>query len=187
MSRLGLLDDDALLARTRHDPEAFGVFYERHVRMVMGFLVRATSDSERALDLTAEVFAAALIGARRFKGQGPPASAWLIGIARKKLALARRNEASAFKARRKLGVPRLDFDDEEIARVEEILDADRSDYLDALAELPALERDAVTARILNERTYAEIATAQRTSEAAIRQRVSRGLAKLGRAAPEGDR
>jgi RNA polymerase sigma-70 factor (ECF subfamily) len=187
MSRLELLSDDALLARTHHDPEAFGVFYERHVRMVMGFLVRATSDTERALDLTAEVFAAALIGARRFKSEGPPASAWLVGIARKKLALARRSEVSAFKARRKLGVPRLQFDDEEIARVEEILDADRSDYLQALSELPPLERDAVTARILEEQSYAEIATAERTSEAAIRQRVSRGLSRLGRAEPEEER
>ena len=35
--------------------------------MVMGLLVRATADTERALDLTAEVFAAALSGARRFR------------------------------------------------------------------------------------------------------------------------
>lgn len=120
MTRLDQLPDDELLACTRRNPEAFGVFYERHVRMVMGFLVGATADTERALDLTAEVFAAALSGARKFRRNGPPASGWLVGIARNKLAAARRNEASAFKASRKLGIPRLDFDDEEIERVEEI-------------------------------------------------------------------
>lgn len=110
-----------------------------------------------------------------------------MGIARNKLAAARRSEASAFKATRKLGVPRLGFDDEEIERVEEILDADRAAYMGALAHLPDAERDAIKARVLEERDYSEIARAQRTSEAAIRQRVSRGLTKLGRTAPEGER
>jgi RNA polymerase sigma-70 factor (ECF subfamily) len=186
MTGLDQLPDDELLTRTQRNPEAFGVFYERHVRMVMGFLVRATADTERALDLTAEVFAAALSGARRFRSNGPPASAWLVGIARKKLALARRNDASAFKASRRLGVQRLEFDDEEIERVEQILDADRTAYMQALANLPAPERDAVRARVLEERDYSEIAVAEQTSEAAIRQRVSRGLSKLGRTAPEGE-
>lgn len=187
MARLDLLPDDELLARTGRDPEAFGVFYERHVRMIMGFLVQGTGDTERALDLTAEVFAAALVGARRFKRKGPPASAWLIGIARNKLAASRRNEATAFKAARKLGVPRLGFDDEEIERVEQMLDADGTAYMGALAHLPDAERDAITARVLEERDYAEIAEAERSTEATIRQRVSRGLGKLSRTAPEGER
>ncbi len=180
VGRLDQLPDDELLRRTRRDPEAFGVFYERHVRLVMGFLMRGTSDTERALDLTAEVFAAALAGARRFRAGGPPASAWLVGIARNKLAAARRSDAVSYAARKKLGIPRLDFDDEEIERVEETLDAEGSGYLAALLELPAAERDAINARIVEERGYAEIAASQRTSEAAIRQRVSRGLARLGR-------
>lgn len=187
MRQLHQLPDHELLTRTRRDPEAFGIFYERHVRMVMGFLVRATRDPERALDLTAEVFAAALSGARRFKSDGPPASAWLVGIARKKLAAARRSDAVAFKATRRLGIPRLAFDDEEIERVEQILDADSAAYTAALAELPEAERNAITARVLDELDYSEIATAERASEAAIRQRVSRGLTKLGRTAQEGER
>jgi RNA polymerase sigma-70 factor (ECF subfamily) len=180
MSRLNQLGDAELLARTRRDPEAFGVFYERHVRMVTGFLVRATADTDRALDLTAEVFAAALAGARRFKSEGPPASAWLLGIARNKLAAARRGDGLEYAARRRLGIPRLDFDDVEIERVEEILDAEGADLVSALMELPEAERNAIRARVLEGRSYSEIAASQRTSQAAIRQRVSRGLAKLAR-------
>lgn len=187
MGRLDRLSDGELLARTRREPEAFGAFYDRHVRMVMGLLVRETADTERALDLTAEVFTAALRGARRFEPDGPPASAWLVGIARNKLAAARRREALAYRARRKLGVPRLGFDDEELERVEQILDAADSGLADALERLPALEQEAVTARVLDERDYSEIAATERTSEAAIRQRVSRGLARLGRTRPEGRR
>jgi RNA polymerase sigma factor (sigma-70 family) len=185
VSRLDQLTDEELLARTRREPEAFGVFYGRHVRMVMGFLVRATADTERALDLTAEVFAAALVGASRFRGDGPPASAWLVGIARNKLAMARRHEAVTYSARRRLGMPRIGFEDEEIERVEEMLDADLADYMGALVDLPTAERDAINARVLEERDYSDIAAAQGTSRAAIRQRVSRGLAKLARTARGG--
>jgi DNA-directed RNA polymerase specialized sigma24 family protein len=112
VGRLGNLSDDELLASTAKDPEAFGVFYERHVRLVMGYLVGETRDTERALDLTAEVFAAALSGARRFRPGGPPASAWLIGIARNKVAAARRREAVAFAARKKLGIPVIEVGDD---------------------------------------------------------------------------
>jgi RNA polymerase sigma factor (sigma-70 family) len=171
------LPDEELLALTPRQPDAFGVFYERHVRLVMGYLVRATGDVEQALDLTAEVFAAALTGAKRFK-PGPPASAWLVGIARNKVAAARRREVRAYEARRKLGMSRLAFDDEEIERALDMLDAHRTDHLAALAELSEVERDAIGARVIDERDYADIAAAHGTSQAAIRQRVSRGLAKL---------
>jgi RNA polymerase sigma-70 factor (ECF subfamily) len=87
----------------------------------------------------------------------------------------------------KLGIPRLTFQDEEIERVEEILDAEGTAYLSELARLPAPEREAITARVLDERGYPEIAADQGTSEAAIRQRVSRGLGKLGRTTTEGER
>lgn len=185
MGRFADLPDDELLALTPREPEAFGAFYERHVRLVMGYLVRATGDTERALDLTAEVFAAALVGARRFKPAGPPAAAWLIGIAQNKLVASRRREARAYEARRRLGMPRLAFDDEEIERVTDMLDADRAGFLSALADLPDGERAAINARVLDERDYREIAAAHGTSPEAIRQRVSRGLAKLaGRAREE---
>jgi RNA polymerase sigma-70 factor (ECF subfamily) len=49
-----------------------------------------------------------------------------------------------------------------------------------LAELPAEQRDAVTEHVVYERGYPEMAEAAHTSEAAVRQRVSRGLATLRR-------
>ena len=48
----------------------------------------------------------------------------------------------------------------------------------ALDALPADQREAVRARILDERDYADIARTTRTSEAVVRKRVSRGLAGL---------
>jgi RNA polymerase sigma-70 factor (ECF subfamily) len=47
-----------------------------------------------------------------------------------------------------------------------------------LAELPPDEQAAVRARVIEERDYAEIASALGCSELVVRKRVSRGLARL---------
>ena len=49
-----------------------------------------------------------------------------------------------------------------------------------LRELPAHEADALRARILEERDYAEIAGRLRCSQAVVRKRVSRALVRLRR-------
>jgi len=180
VAELTSLSDDALLDLTRRDPEAFGVFYERHVRAVLAFLRSRGLDTEASLDLTAEVFAAALVASRRYRPGEAPARAWLLGIARNKLAAARRHEAVELSARRKLGVPRLMFSDAELSRVEELVDLSGEPYLNGLADLPEGERAAVAARVIGERDYVDIAAQENTSPEAIRQRVSRGLAKLAK-------
>jgi RNA polymerase sigma-70 factor (ECF subfamily) len=47
-----------------------------------------------------------------------------------------------------------------------------------VGELPAEQRAAVTARVVDERAYGEIAQELRLSEQVVRKRVSRGLARL---------
>jgi RNA polymerase sigma-70 factor (ECF subfamily) len=47
-----------------------------------------------------------------------------------------------------------------------------------LARLPEDQRDAVRARVLDERSYDAIATELQTSSLVVRKRVSRGLARL---------
>jgi RNA polymerase sigma-70 factor (ECF subfamily) len=49
-----------------------------------------------------------------------------------------------------------------------------------LAELPDDQRDAVTAHVIEERDYGELAATLQISEAAVRQRVARGLSALRR-------
>jgi RNA polymerase sigma-70 factor (ECF subfamily) len=65
-----------------------------------------------------------------------------------------------------------------LERVESIADAERARVDVALAALPDEQRDAVRARVLDDRDYDEIAAAHRVSEPTARQRVSRGLAAL---------
>jgi RNA polymerase sigma-70 factor (ECF subfamily) len=174
------VSDDELLARTADDREAFGELYDRHVRAVLGELRRSGLPTDEALDLTAEVFAAALLASRRYRPGEAPARAWLLGIARNKLAHRHRRAAVETAARRKLGMARLTYSDEALERVEELLDAEARLYTNGTGALPPAERDAVVARVIEERDYDEIAAASGATPAAIRQRVSRGLAKLAR-------
>ena len=111
------MDDDRLLARSARDPEAFGVFYERYERLIVGYFLRRLRDPELAADLTAETFAAALIGARKFRGDGAPASAWLIGIARHVLYQSVRKSKVEDRARRRLGMEPIVLDEEEYAEI----------------------------------------------------------------------
>ena len=167
------LTDEELLASDV--PEHFGLFYRRHAREVLGYLMRATRDAETAADLTAETFAAALVARRRFRPGEKPAAAWLFGIAGHKLADWRRRGYAEQRARRRLGMERPALDADDIAEIERIGD-DAGGSL--VAELPDDQRHAVHARVVEERSYAEIAGELGTSEQAARKRVSRGLAAL---------
>ena len=160
-------DAELLQAIARCDGEAFAVFYRRYLPRVVGYLVRETGDHELAADLAAEVFAAALVGARRYKATHESALPWLLGIARNTLGASRRRGRVEARARRRLGFEPVAFEEPDLDRTDELL-----------ASLPAAERDAVRARVVEERTYASIAAELLCSELVVRKRVSRGLARL---------
>jgi len=168
--------DEELLCVAFEDGDAFAVFYGRYERPVAGFFVRATGSGELAGDLTAEVFAQALDAASRFDPALGSAAAWLFGIARHVLLRSRERGRVEDGARRRLGMPRLELDDDAIARIE--LAGSDGRALELLSQLPADQRDAVVARVVDERGYGEIAGELQCSESVVRKRVSRGLAGL---------
>lgn len=164
-----LTDDELLLAG---DADSFSLFYRRHVDWVLGFLHRRTGDPELAADLCAEVFAAALIARDRYRPRDGKANSWLYRITLNKLNDSFRRGYAENRARRKLGMQRLDLDDDDLRRIEELGDAD------LLAGLPVDQAQAVRARVLDELDYDEIAAGLGVSEAVVRKRVSRGLGSL---------
>ena len=167
--------DEQLLARTRGEPSAFGVFYRRHEDRVLGYFLARVGDPEVAADLTAETFAAALVSAHRFRPRKKnPASAWLFGIARNNLAMSRRSGRVEARARRRLGMAPLVLTDEAIERITEL----NRTPLALMDERPGDQREAIRARVIDERDYPEIAMDLRCSEAVVRKRVSRGLGAL---------
>ena len=186
MSDLEHATDAVLLTQTATRPEAFGVFYRRHVAPVVGFLLTRTGDRELAADLAGETFAAALSARAQFDPERGTGRAWLYGIARNTLYDSVRRGQVEDRARRALGISPLLLEDDDLTRVEELADAAGDDVERHLDALEPGTRDAVRARILHEREYADIARELRCSEAVVRKRVSRGLAAL-RSRMEGTR
>ena len=172
--------DEQLLAAARADPEAFAVFYRRHVRALSAYFWRRSGDAETTADLTAETFAAALDGCARFDPARGPAIGWLYGIAHRQLGTLARRGAVEQRARRRMGMARLALDDAELERIEAdaLREGPQSRVLEELAGLPSEQRAAVEARVLHERDYAQIALAAGASEVVVRKRVSRALAVL---------
>ena len=172
--------DEALLLATRDEPEAFAVFYRRHVRALAAYFWRRSHNAELAADLTAETFAAALDGCGRFDPERGPAIGWLYGIAHRQLGRLARRGAVETRYRRRLGMARLELQDEQLERIEAdaLREGPHARVLDELAGLPADQRAAVEARVLHELDYAQIALASGASELVVRKRVSRGLSTL---------
>jgi RNA polymerase sigma factor (sigma-70 family) len=175
MPPLTLLTDDELLSS--NEPEAFGVFYDRHVTALLGYFARRTFDPEEAADLTGETFASALVARRRFKPGGAPAAAWLFAIAARRLADFQRRGYVEQRMRRSLEMERRPVSEGD-AEMIRMLGDDAAESV--LSELPPEQRKLVAAHVIDERPYGELAGELHTSEAAIRQRMSRGLATLRR-------
>ena len=168
--------DEQLLPRS--DAASFELFYCRHVRALLGYFVRRTRDPELAADLCAETFAGALAGRHRYRPDAGPATAWLYGIAAKKLADAQRRGHADRRMRRRLGMERIELTDADLVRIEQLADDDRARA--TVEDLPPDQRDAIRAHIIRGRSYEDIAASLDTSEAVVRKRVSRGLAAVRR-------
>ncbi|SRR5581483_383357 len=181
MVDLSRFSDRDLIAASRRSPAAFGALYERHAEAVMRYLWSRTQSAEAAADLTAEVFAAALQATGRFRlDRREPVRAWLFGIANHKLADSRRHHRAETRARARLGIEPRTFNDEELEEVEERLSAGTTTVEALVTDLPPEQRAAVLGRIVEEREYADLAVKFQVSEPTVRQRVSRGLARLAR-------
>ena len=181
MDREAATDAD-LLRAAGEDPEAFGLVYDRHVAVIMGFLYQRTRSLDAAAELTAETFARAYIARGGFRVQGTESSArpWLIGIAARELAKAVRRRRIDDRARRKLEVVSVTVADDEFERVEERLSSAelQEAVRTALAQLSESVARAVWLRVALDLPYERVAQQLGCSEGAARVRVTRGLGRL---------
>lgn len=129
-------------------PQAFAVFYRRHLPWVLRWLGAKVRDREVAADLTGEVFAAALRGRHTFRDDASPAEPWLQSIARNVLVDSVRRRRVEDRARRELGIATLTLTDTDLERVDALIDQAQgaAPALQALSWLPATQSEAVRAR-----------------------------------------
>jgi RNA polymerase sigma factor (sigma-70 family) len=176
-------DAELILAACK-DPDLFRVIYDRYAERIHRFFWRRTGNREVALDLTAETFAQAWMGKRRFRDlANGSAGPWLFTIARRLLVATVEQRRLETKALDKLRVEARSPHSPDIGpqRLNE-LDAD---LREALADLPAEQRHAVALRVLGGLPYETIAGRLGCTSTAARIRVSRGLNRL-RARLEGN-
>jgi DNA-directed RNA polymerase specialized sigma24 family protein len=114
------LSDAELLTRLDGDPEAFGIFYERHAEPLLAYLLRFTRNEDVALDLIAELFATALKRRHRYREERGTVREWLVTIAVETLSISYRLHGVKDSARRRLGIKLTNSSrDEDWAAVED--------------------------------------------------------------------
>jgi RNA polymerase sigma factor (sigma-70 family) len=173
-------NDEELLTSGR--AEDFGELYERTYPIVRAYLRRRTGPRpDLVLDLVAETFARALERREQFDPRRGAAVGWLLAIASHLLVDAVRRGRVADRSRRRLGMERIEVDDDQLALVER---ESASGLQQTLTRLPAEQREAVERRVLQEESYAAIAERLGCSEQVVRKRVSRALSTLKRTSKE---
>lgn len=151
------------------------MLYDRYAQRLARYLQQEGASEDIALDAVQEVFARLIVHRRRVRpGADGSIWPWLVATGRNLLRDWQRHRAVEAKARRRLGLGlEADATEAAVARIDAT--RRRGKLSRALARLTPEQRTAVTARVLDELDYPEIATAAGASEVTVRRRVSRGL------------
>jgi RNA polymerase sigma factor (sigma-70 family) len=158
--------------------------YRGHAAYLLRFFVQRTMQPEVAVDLVGETFAQAFADRAKFRGRGDgEALAWVFGIARHELSDYFRRGVVERRALARLGVQARPFTDSDYERVEALasLSSLRAGLTRSLADLSSEQREALQLRIVEERSYAELASTLGITEQTARARVSRALRALAKA------
>jgi RNA polymerase sigma factor (sigma-70 family) len=160
------------------DPDLFDAFYSEHLEDLQRFVARRVGDRERAADLTAEIFLAAIDAAHRYQPRGTPKS-WLYGIARVIVANDRRRRGAERAREERLRGSTL-LDEEEATRIDARIDAAAQSrrLYEAMDRLPEAERAVLELVAIDELSIAEAAAAVGVRAGTARVRLFRARRKL---------
>ena len=149
---------EELVTRVRAgDEEAFRLIFDRYSRPVLGFIFDMVGDRSAAEDLAQETFVRAFRGLSTLREE-TKLSTWLFGIARncalESLRARRRHEGNVEID----GQPAFELHDHGRTPSGQLLDKELSGVIrSALAKLDEDKRTVFTLKILQQRSYEEIA------------------------------
>jgi RNA polymerase sigma factor (sigma-70 family) len=146
--------------------ELAGEAFRRHYGQVYRFVRRRSVSASDAEDVTAEVFADAAAALARFGPGATPVLAWLYTVAHRRLV---------DEARRRARAPELAT---ERYRLEEYGASIAAALRRAIASLPDTQRTVVVLKLIEGRSFREIAERVDASEGACKMRLARGLERL---------
>ena len=164
-------DQELLAATAAGDPEAFAMFWRRHVATVMAFGIHRCLSSEDVADLVADTFLAAFRAAGRYRVETATAAPWLLGIATRVASNQQRTLVRWLRANRRAAGEPPRFTGEEYEAVESAVDAARQTphVQAALRAMSAGDR-----KVLELVAYAQLSP----SEAALALDISPNAARL---------
>jgi RNA polymerase sigma-70 factor (ECF subfamily) len=173
-------EDGQLLVAARLHPDVFGEFYDRNHRRVLAYFYRRTFCPHTSADLTAETFAQAWASIKRFNPDSGTGRGWLFGIGGNLYKQWLRRGVVREKARRQLGITTPELSEDDLERIDELIDTSdlRAGLQAALGHLTEATRDAVLMRVALDLPYVEVAELCGCSVGAARVRVARGLNSL---------
>ncbi|MFD0415162.1 RNA polymerase sigma factor [Streptomyces sp. NPDC127108] len=180
-ARADVESDASVIARSRDEPEAFAVLFDRHADAVHRYAARRLG-GEVADDLVAETFTTAFQQRHRYdpaRGAGADARPWLFGIATNLVGRHRRAEARRFKAMARVPAP-ADHDEPLADRAADrvVARAVGRELAAALASLPARHRDVLLLVAWGDLSYGEAAQALGIPVGTVRSRMHRARSKL---------
>jgi RNA polymerase sigma factor (sigma-70 family) len=169
-------DDAALIARSLHAPECFGMLFDRHAPAIGRYVARRLGP-DAADDLVAETFLAAFRRRGRYDLAYGDARPWLYGIATRLIGRHRREEVRFFRAIARTGVdPAAEpVADEVTDRV--AAQAARRELATALARLSQDQRD-VLLLVASGLAYEETALALGVPAGTVSSRLVRARRKV---------
>jgi RNA polymerase sigma-70 factor (ECF subfamily) len=168
--------DSEAVSASLHTPAGFATIFDRHFDAVHAYLQRRVGP-DLAEELSAQTFLVAFDKRGGYDPDQPDARPWLFGIATNLVRRHHRDEVRQFRAyARSAEDPVLDAFD----GVEARLDASqmRRELVDALAQVPVEELDALLLYAWAELSYPEIASALDVPTGTVRSRLSRARGRI---------
>jgi RNA polymerase sigma factor (sigma-70 family) len=175
--------DAEVIGRSRHEPEAFALLYDRHAAALYRYVARRLGDGA-ADDVVAECFLAAFGRRDRYDLARSDARPWLYGIAANVIGKHRRAEVRLLRALARTGADPVaechaDRVDSQVAAA-----AVHRRLAAVLAELPAGDREVLALIAWADLSYAEVAQALAIPVGTVRSRLSRARRKTRAALAE---
>jgi RNA polymerase sigma-70 factor (ECF subfamily) len=168
--------DAEVIRRSLHEPEAFGLVYDRHAPTVLRFLGRRVG-AEVGEGLLGELFRIAFERRKAFDASRASALPWLYGIGSNLLMKHRRGETRRLRASARMAAASEAADRRASAAA---LDARLlfPRVADAIEALPDGEREALLLFAWEDLSYQDVAEALELPVGTVRSRLNRARARL---------
>jgi len=163
-----------VLERSKADPRAFGVLYEKYFDRIFNFIYRQTDDEELTGDLCSQTFMQALKNVSKYQFRGIPVSAWFYKIASNEVNkhYRKRKQVKVFSIEESRIRELMDLADEEYD--EEIIER----LLNFMKDLPTDMLEVLELRFFEDKDFKEIAFILDITESGAKMRVYRALDRL---------